>query len=197
MNTFHAKTAKDAYQKLSILADAYDSMMNVSLTVLDVSGENKTVTTPLFPKEALEFYSAYNLGKNLDQKDMDKWYTSERGGPQGDYRKGMPNKIERVVLALKDRPRSKRAVLTVPYTDKCSVCVETGDDEQWKCLRELYFSVFEGKLNCTGVMRSQALSIFPKNIHFIASVMEEVAKGLHIKTGNYTHVMHYLVKDRS
>jgi hypothetical protein len=45
-------------------------------------------------------------------------------------------------------------------------------------------------------MRAQAAIIFPKNIHFIGSVMDEVAKRVGVEGGSYTHFVVTLVRDR-
>ena len=123
------------------------------------------IETPLFPVAALELYSALNLGE-VDVADageytaaVARWYSPERGGPQGDYAAGMPAKVANVIDALAQFPKSKRAVLTVP-TRNASHKV----DEDAKCLRELHFYVEDdGAVHATGFMRAQAASIFPKN----------------------------------
>jgi hypothetical protein len=165
--------------------------------IVNMTMENATYETDLFPKEVLEAYTDYNLGMPMTDEQM-AVMSPERGGPQGDYRKSMPSKIEKVVLALRSKPKSKRAVLTIPFTDKCALCVKTDEDAEWKCLRELYFHIDDvGHLCCTGVMRAQALSIAPKNLHLIAAVMANVAINLGIPVGSYTHHCIILVNDRS
>ena len=55
-----------------------------------------------------------------------------------------------------------------------------------KCMREMHFYLEEEEeeedggwlLNATVLMRAQAAEIFPKNIHFIGSLMDRVADGL-------------------
>jgi thymidylate synthase len=156
-----------------------------------------THETALFPLRALDAYSKANLGDDLDLADMQQ-FADERGGDQGDYRKGMQQKIEQVTLALMGKRTSKRAVLTVPFTDKCSLCVKTDDTPEWKCLREVYFRLDENNvLHATGVMRSQALSILPKNLHMIGRLMDRVAKDLGARVGSYVHICHFLVSDRT
>ena len=66
-------------------------------------------------------------------------------------------------------------------------------DEAAKCLRELHFCLERRgvdapvSLHCTGFMRAQAAVIFPKNIHFIGTVMHDIARRLGVPTGTYTH----------
>jgi hypothetical protein len=192
-----AETAEDAHDEMArLLALSGGTAMNVVIEVADMSPHGYTLETELFPMEVLKAYTAHNL-TGMVRYGEHFHFSPERGGAQGDYSKGMPAKVERVVLALKSRGTSKRAVLTVPFTDKCSVCVETTDDAEWKCLREVYFSVGEdGRLHATGIMRSQALSIFAKNIHFIGELMQTVAERVGVPVGSYVHFMHFLVMDR-
>src|SRR5690606_26856559 len=154
------ETAEEAYKDLaSLLAMSGGQAMNVAVEITDMSPHEYNYETDLFSNAALRAYTAYNLG---DEEYDASQFSSLRGGPQGDYRAGMQAKIERVVLALKGKSSSKRAVLTVPFTNRCSLCVKTEDDAEWKCLREVYFSIDDqGYLNATSVMRSQALNIFP------------------------------------
>lgn len=136
-----------------------------------------TVQTELFPVPALKFYSRFNLGlfdpenNAQDKKDQATYYNAARGGGQGDYREGLQQKISNVVSALTQFPHSKRAVLTIPCTTHTSVESDHTVTDWAKCLRELHFYLdSNGRLSCTGFMRAQAASIFPKNIHFIGKL---------------------------
>ena len=156
-----------------------------------------TLQTPLFPEAALAYYSALNLGE-IDPANpahaalTAAWYSPERGGPQGDYREGMPAKVANVVDALRRFPRTKRAVLTVPQRN-----VSHEVDADAKCLRELHFWRGEdGRVHCSGFMRAQACSIFPKNIHFIASLLDRVARAAGGEAGSYTHFVTTLTSGR-
>jgi len=191
------ENAEEAYDDLAgLLAMAGGQLMNVAIELTDMSPHGYTFETDLFPKEVLKAYSAHNLGIHVMEHEKEL-FSPLRGGPQGDYRHGMQAKIERVVLALKGKTGSKRAVLTVPYTDKCGLCVKTEDDAEWKCLREVYFSIGpDGYLHATSVMRSQALIILPKNLHFIGEMMQTVASQVGVPVGQLTHFMHFLVEDR-
>ena len=134
---------------------------------------NHTVETDLFPLAALQVYSAYNLEEPIPEQDRVKYFSAHRGGSQGDYREGMKVKIDNVVDCLRLFPQSKRAVITIPNTSTPS---HTCDDDA-KCMREIHF-YFDNDgcvLNATVWMRAQAAEIFPKNIHFIGSLMDVVA----------------------
>lgn len=157
--------------------------------------------------DVLEFYSKYNLLLlDLEHSDRDKalhakFYNAARGGGQGDYREGIQAKIANVVSCLRSFPNSKRAVLPVPHALRGSSTADHTDTDEAKCLRELHFHVDADRngtptLCCTGFMRAQAASIYPKNIHFIGSVMHHIAKQLQLPVGHYTHIVTTLVNER-
>jgi hypothetical protein len=171
--------------------------------VADMTSSSIVVETELFPKDALTFYSRYNLdvldleGNEEDKALYAKWYSPARGGGQGDYRKGMKAKVDNVVDCLTKFPKSKRAVITIPNT----ACIDHTSDEEAKCLRELHFYL-EGldgptpTLCCTGFMRAQAATIFPKNIHYEGTLMNIIASRLGVKTGYYAHNVTTLIDGR-
>ena len=160
---------------------------------LDMS--NFVVETELFPISALTAYSAWNMGKNLAE-DQYQYMNDLRGGSQGDYRDGITQKIDNVVDCLSSFPKSKRGVITICNNAK----PVHSDDENAKCLRELHLYLDDdNKLSATILMRAQAASLFPKNIHFIGSIMEEVAGRLPKNTalGTVFYLATILVADRS
>lgn len=175
-------------------------MTNVSLEepvrnftqLLDM--ETYVVETELFPLDVLDAYSSWNLGQELTS-DQQRHFNDERGGGQGDYRNGMADKIANVVSCLNEFPASKRAVITIsnePFADH-------RDDNNAKCMREIHFYLEDNVLNASVLFRAQAASIFPKNIHFIGSLMETIASQLeHPPTiGTLHYVATVLVNDRS
>ena len=121
----------------------------------------------------------------------------ERGGKQGDYRNGMQAKINNVIDCLRSEPRSKRAIIPIPFSEETSSEVDWRDEGQTKCCRELHFYCEDGKLKCTGILRMQNASIFPKNIHFFATLIAHVASELGLEVGEYTHWITNLCHDRS
>lgn len=156
------------------------------------------VETPLFPAAALDFYTRFNLCA-LDAADPADaalhaaYYSAARGGGQGDYREGIQAKIDNVVACLAAFPRSKRAVLTIPGRS-----ADHTVDADAKCLRELHFYLDDGgALSCTGFMRAQAASIFPKNVHFIGTLIRTIAARLGVEVGTYTHIVTTLVDERA
>lgn len=141
------------------------------------------VETKLFPIEALKVYSSYNLGDSIREEDRSKYFSAHRGGSQGDYRDGIKGKIKNVVDCLQTFPASKRAVITIPNNPSP---LHSSDDDA-KCMREIHFYINDDcddddhnhrTLNATVWMRAQAAEIFPKNIHFVGSLMEVVAQRL-------------------
>lgn len=167
-------------------------------TIENMSKENLILETPLWTKAALEAYTDFNMGKYISRERYEL-FNSDRGGPQGDYSSTLPDGILLVKQALSSKLTSKRAVLTIPpFTSGTLRKVDLDkDDQHWKCLRELYFRIEEdGKLHCTGTMRSQAVNIFAKNIHLIGTVMHHIASHMGVEVGTYTHFAHFLCKDR-
>lgn len=152
------------------------------------------VETSLFPSDVLEAYSAWNLEREIDEQQR-AFFSAERGGGQGDYRKGMAAKIDNVVDCLTRFPQSKRAVITI--SNNPSPSHESDDDA--KCLRELHFHIDEDRLCATVLFRAQAAQIFPKNIHFIGALMQEIASRLPGAPGLGTlyYLTTILVSDRS
>jgi hypothetical protein len=151
------------------------------------------VETPLFPKGVLEAYSAWNMGQGISSEQT-ALKTEQRGGSQGDYRDGMAEKINNVVDCLTSFPKSKRAVIVISNDP----APPHSSDADAKCLREIHFHLDDGKLNGTMLLRAQAASIFPKNIHFVGSIMTEVADRLpqQASLGSMFYLATVLVSDR-
>eukprot|EP00930_Biecheleria_cincta_P027760 TRINITY_DN19433_c0_g1_i1.p1 TRINITY_DN19433_c0_g1~~TRINITY_DN19433_c0_g1_i1.p1 ORF type:complete len:223 (-),score=26.86 TRINITY_DN19433_c0_g1_i1:114-782(-) len=163
----------------------------------DISVASSTVETELFPRGALEFYTKKNMGHSYSKEEFDAWMMPERGGDQGDYRDGMPEKIANVIACLKSEPRSKRAIIPIPFPSEGSKTVDWTNQGQTKCCRELHLYIEDGKLKCTGILRMQNASIFPKNIHFFATLLDHVSKEIDVPLGEYTHWITNLCHDRS
>lgn len=184
------ESCRAAWQRMSELAEHGPTRNFVQ--VLDMS--DYVVETELFPKPALEAYSAWNLEKDVTEQQR-QYFNELRGGRQGDYREGMRRKIANVVDCLTRFPRSKRAVITV-----CNEPMPAhSSDEDAKCLREIHLYLDDDdKLSATVLLRAQAASIFPKNVHFIGSLMTDVADHLPQKPelGTVFYLATVLVSDR-
>mmetsp|Transcript_26482 Transcript_26482/g.56752 ORF Transcript_26482/g.56752 Transcript_26482/m.56752 type:complete len:222 (-) Transcript_26482:560-1225(-) len=194
-------TAKELHAQLINLTSAGGGgefvVRNFVGVIRDVSVPASTVETDLFPKDALDYYTAKNMGWEYTQEDYDRWQLAERGGAQGDYRDGMKEKIANVIDCLKTEPLSKRAVIPIPYATQGSASIDWKDQGQNKCCRELHFYLEDSKLKCTGIIRMQNANIFVKNIHFFATLIEYVAKELNVEVGEYTHWITNVCLDRS
>lgn len=180
--------------------EAWEHMTDISMDapVRNFSQEldmaNYVVETELFPIDVLDAYSAWNLERDLTDAQR-QHFNAERGGGQGDYRDGMAAKIANVVDCLNSFPASKRAVITISNFPDAS----HEDDDTAKCMREIHFNLDDGQLNASVLFRAQAASIFPKNIHFIGSLMDEVASKLDAAppVGSLYYLTTILVGDRS
>mmetsp|Transcript_43864 Transcript_43864/g.136568 ORF Transcript_43864/g.136568 Transcript_43864/m.136568 type:complete len:220 (+) Transcript_43864:83-742(+) len=193
------RTAGDLYIHIrGITAEGGDyTVRNFVGVIEDISVERSVVETELFPRGALEFYTKKNMGWSHTQEEYDRWYMPERGGEQGDYRDGMQEKIANVVDCLRTEPRSKRAVIPIPFPSEGSKTVDWTNQGQTKCCRELHLYLEGGVLKCTGILRMQNASIFPKNIHFFATLLDHVGGELGAPVGEYTHWITNLCHDRS
>ncbi len=107
----------------------------------------------------------------------------------------MKTKIANVVDCLSRFPESKRAVITISNEPTPS----HESDDAAKCMRVLQLYCDEqGNLCGTVFFRVQAALIFSKNIHFIGSLMDEVASQLPGKPslGTLFYLATILVSDR-
>jgi len=195
-------TAKELHARLIELTSAGGGgefvVRNFVGVIADISVQASTVETDLFPKGALDYYTAKNMGWDYTQEDYDKWQLAKRGGAQGDYRDGMAEKMANVIDCLKTEPLSKRAVIPIPYSNTGSASIDWTDQGQNKCCRELHLYLEDNKLKCTGIVRMQNANIFVKNIHFFASLIEYVAKELGgVEVGEYTHWITNVCLDRN
>jgi len=163
----------------------------------DISVESSICETELFPRGALEYYTKKNMGWEYSAEEKEQYQTEQRGGAQGDYHIGMQAKIANVVACLKFEPSSKRAVIPIPFSTEGSINVDWTDAAQTKCCRELHLYREDEKLNCTGILRMQNASIFPKNAHFFATLIAHVASEFDWKVGEYTHWITNLCHDRT
>lgn len=185
------RNCRDALQHMSA-ACAAGPVRNY-IQVLDM--RDYVVETELFPEAALIAYSALNMGKELTG-DQEQYVNDQRGGPQGNYRDGMAEKIANVIDCLKQFPQSKRAVIMV-----CNEPLARHDDDaSAKCVREIHLYLDDdGRLSGTLFLRAQAVSLFPKNIHMVGSIMTEIAAQLpqQPELGSLFYVATILVADRN
>ena len=183
-------SCKEAWLKMSEVTSDGSIVRNFHASI---NMSDYLVETPLFQKDCLEAYSAWNLEKII-KPEQKKYFSELRGGSQGDYRMGMSKKIHNVVDAINRFPKSKRAVITIPGTS----FPDNRNDDDAKCMREIHFYIENNRLNATVLFRAQAALIFPKNIHFIGSLMDEVRSGLdeQVELGTLFYLSSVLVADR-
>ena len=204
------RSAADMYAHMRALTAAGGAgeytVRNYLGVIEDMSSpEAALVETELFPRGALEFYTRKNMGWEFTEADSQRWLSTERGGAQGDYREGMQHKIANAIDCLRTHPDSKRATIPIPFAIEGSGTIDWRDAGQTKCCRELYLYIEEfeqqKKLCCSAVLRMQNASIFPKNIHFFATLLHHVASELECVgvtgVGEYTHFIANLCHDRS
>ncbi len=196
------RTAQELYSEIRELTrEGGDYTVHNYMAVIEKESftpEKVVVETDLFPRGALDFYTKKNMGWDYTDEEYEKWFMLERGGDQGDYRDGMQEKIANAVDCLRTHPTSKRAIIPIPFSSEGSKNVDWHDAGQTKCCRELHLYIEDdGALHTTGFLRMQNASIFPKNIHFFATLLDDVAQQLNVPLGGYTHIISNLCHDRS
>lgn len=104
------------------------------------------------------------------------------------------DQVAQVIDTLKRNPYSRRAVINfdVPNTER----FETKDEI---CTIALVFELREGKLDCTGIMRSNDIWLgTPYDIVFFTELQKHIANELDVGYGKYTHFavsLHAYAKD--
>ncbi len=182
-------SCQEAYHLMCQLTEGQKTVRNLHL---DIRLDPWLVETDLFPKEALEAYSVWNLEHEIPVTMREKYFSVRRGGSQGDYRDGMRAKIDNIVDCLQHYPQSKRAVITIPNNTSPS----HRDDAAAKCMREIAFYLEGDTVGATVLFRAQAAEIFPKNIHFIGEMVAEVTNRLGKVPGRLHYLATTLVADR-
>lgn len=93
------------------------------------------------------------------------------------------DQVAQVIDTLKRDPYSRRAVINfnVPSTDR----FETKDEI---CTIALVFELRDGKLDCTGIMRSDDVWLgTPYDVVFFTELQKHIANKLGVAYGKYTH----------
>jgi thymidylate synthase len=191
------KSPKDLYSYMCEITQnsPLPTIRNFCGFIENMDRDSLAVETELFPKEALEFYTKVNMeliNQDTNPEDFKKYYIPMRGGGQGDYSYKFQEKYKHVIECLTNKPDSKRAIISMTHSKKYSHEVRPEDDNEAKCLRELVFYTEDNALHCTGFMRAQSAVIFPKNIHFIGTVLNDIADELKLNVGTYTHFIAHL-----
>lgn len=106
------------------------------------------------------------------------------------------DQVAQVIDTLKRDPTSRRAVINfnVPNTER----FETKDEI---CTIALVFELRDGKLDCTGIMRSNDIWLgTPYDVVFFTELQKHIANELGVAYGKYTHFavsLHAYEKDIS
>lgn len=104
------------------------------------------------------------------------------------------DQLEKIVELLTKDPFTRRAVININIPNEH--VIETKDEPCTICLQ---FMLRDGKLHCTGVMRSNDIWFgLPYDIVFFTEVQRYIARRLEVGVGTYTHFvmsLHAYVKD--
>lgn len=93
------------------------------------------------------------------------------------------NQVEKIIQLLCDDPESRRAVINFNVPNEN--VIKTKDEI---CTIALQFLIRDGKLNCTGVMRSNDVWYgLPYDVIFFTELTKYIARRLNIPYGTYTH----------
>lgn len=104
------------------------------------------------------------------------------------------NQLETIIDLLKEDPTSRRAVLNINVPNK-----NVGPTHDEPCTIALNLFIRDGKLNCTGIMRSNDVIFgLTYDITYFTQIQKYVASRLNVPVGSYTHFatsMHFYDKD--
>ena len=93
------------------------------------------------------------------------------------------DQIEKMIELLEKDPNSRRAVMNINAAREN--VIETNDEQ---CTIALQLLIRDGKLNMTGIMRSNDLwTGTPYDIFYFTEIQKYIANRLGIKYGTYTH----------
>ena len=93
------------------------------------------------------------------------------------------DQVEKIIELLKTDPNSRRAVLNFNVPN--SHVIETKDEI---CTIALQLYIRDGKLNCTGIMRSNDIWLgTPYDVAFFTELQKYIAHRLSVEYGTYTH----------
>lgn len=93
------------------------------------------------------------------------------------------NQVDKIIQLLCDDPESRRAVINFNVPNEN--VIKTKDEI---CTIALQFLIRDGKLNCTGIMRSNDVWFgLPYDVIFFTELTKYIAHRLNIPYGTYTH----------
>lgn len=93
------------------------------------------------------------------------------------------NQVEKIIQLLCEDHESRRAVINFNVPNEN--VIETKDEI---CTIALQFLIRDGKLNCTGIMRSNDVWYgLPYDVIFFTELTKYIARRLNVEVGTYTH----------
>ena len=93
------------------------------------------------------------------------------------------NQVEKIIQLLCNDSESRRAVINFNVPNEN--VIETKDEI---CTIALQFIIRDGKLNCTGIMRSNDVWYgLPYDVIFFTELTKYIARRLNVEVGTYTH----------
>lgn len=93
------------------------------------------------------------------------------------------NQIDKMIELLKKDPTSRRAVMNINIPNEN--VIETKDE---MCTIALQLLLRDGKLNMTGIMRSNDMTTgTPYDIYYFTEIQKYIANKLKVEYGTYTH----------
>jgi hypothetical protein len=86
------RTASELYAEIRQLTrpGGDTTVHNYMAVIENMTPEAVLVETELFPRGAIEYYTAKNMGWDITEEDTQKWWMQERGGDQA--RRGNSNR---------------------------------------------------------------------------------------------------------
>lgn len=188
------KSMNDIYRQLcgKISVQGQDvvgtkELLNSGFTLLDITDNIATVRTGYSVAHMLGELAWYFTGRDDGVNDRSAY------GAIVFNRYGF-DQVEQVIDTLKRDPYSRRAVINfnVPNPKR----FETKDEI---CAIALVFELRDGKLDCTGIMRSNDVWLgTPYDVVFFTELQKHIANELCVGYGKYTHIavsLHAYEKD--
>lgn len=177
------KSMNDIYRQLcgKISVQGHDvagtkELLNSGFTLLDITDNIATARTGYSLPYMLGGLARYLTGRDDGVADR-----SAHGAVVSD-RHGF-DQVARVIDTLKRDPYSRRAVIDFNVPDP-----ERPEAKDEICAIALVFELRGGKLDCTGIMRSDDVWLgTPYDVVFFTELQKHIANELCVAYGKYTH----------
>lgn len=169
-------------------------MLNSGFTLLDITDNIATARTGYSLPYMLGGLARYLTGRDDAGFISGSPSSRERIGDDGvtdrsaygaivSDRHG-PDRVARVIDTLGRDPYSRRAAIDFDMPDPGRPEARDGT----RTVAELVFGLRDGKLDCTGIMRSDDVWLdTPYDVAFFTELQKHIANGLGVGYGKYTH----------